>query len=265
MRAGVLVAGTLIPLLGACAATVPTHQWQGERAAITTLAGRAESIRSVRATATITLTSASNQHVTLDAAIVADNVSPTLAQESTEMRSTGLPSNALRLRIRTWKFGQAIFDLTARPEGVWLAADSGPDDAAPDDRLKSLKPEQIAQAWNLFFGDFFSRPGLRTSTDQRTRTLITSRDDEGVTTECRVDMDTLTPREYVIRDEHGKVRQTLTLARYKQLEDPPTPWPMLVIAQGDQGRVMVRFDEVEINPQLEDAVFTPPRRAVKQP
>ena len=40
---------------------------------------------------------------------------------------------------------------------------------------------------------------------------------------------------------------------------------MLVIAQGDQGRVMVRFDEVEINPELDDAVFTPPRRAVKQP
>jgi hypothetical protein len=249
MRARPLLAWVaIVPCVG-CASSVPRYQWQGEQAAITALAQRAESIRSVRATATITLTSATNQHVTLDAAIVADNV----------------PPDSLRLRIRTWKFGQAIFDLTALQGGVWLAADSGPDDATPDDRLKSLKPEQVAQAWNLFFGDFFSRPGLLASTDQSTRTFLTSRVEEGVTTECRIDMDTLTAREYVIRDEHGRVRQTLTLARYEELGDRPSPWPMLVIAQGDQGRVMVRFDEVEINPQLEDAVFTPPRRAVKQP
>lgn len=263
----VLVALIVGALLGGCAASVPSHQWRGEQAAITTLAQRAGSIRSVRATATITLTSVSNQHVTLDAAIVADNVPPTSAQGASETQPSDSPKSvpsSLRLRIRTWKFGQAIFDLTARPDGVWLAADSQ-GDAPPDRRLESLKPEQIAQAWNLFFGDFFSRPGLRTSSDPRSRTLLTVRDEDGVTTECRLDMDTLTAREYVISDDHGRVRQTLTLARYQPLGDPPTPWPMLVIARGDQGRVMVRFDEVEINPALEGGVFTPPRRAVKQP
>jgi hypothetical protein len=172
--------------------------------------------------------------------------------------------NSLRLRIRTWKFGQAIFDLTAKSDGVWLAADSQ-GDTTPDERLKSLKPEQIAQAWNLFFGDFFSRPGLRTSTDQHRRTLLASRADDGAAIDCTIDIGPLTAREYTIRDERGHVRQTLTLARYQQVGDPPIPWPMLIIAQGEQGRVVVRFDEVEINPELEEAVFTPPRRAVKQP
>jgi hypothetical protein len=261
-----LVALIVGALLGGCTPSVPSHQWRGEQAATATLAQRGGSIRSVRATATITLTSVNNQHVTLDAAIVADNAPATSAQEASDSppdRPKSAP-NALRLRIRTWKFGQAIFDLTARPDGTWLAADSQ-GDAPPDKRLESLKPEQIAQAWNLFFGDFFSRPGLRTSTDPRSRTLLAVRDEDGVTTECRLDMDTLTAREYVISDDHGRVRQTLTLARYQPLGDPPTPWPMLVIARGDQGRVMVRFDEVEINPALEDSVFTPPRRAVKQP
>src|SRR4051812_47947752 len=137
MRSGLLVAMIAAVLLSACASPVPKYRWEGEQAAVATLARRAESIRSVRGTATITLTSATNQHVTLDAAIVADN-------------DPAVP-NTLRLRIRTWKFGQAIFDLTAKPDGVWLAADSQ-GDTPPDERLKSLKPEHIAEAWNLFFG-----------------------------------------------------------------------------------------------------------------
>jgi outer membrane lipoprotein-sorting protein len=237
-------------LLAGCASSLPKYQWEGDQAAITELARRAQSIHAIRATATLVLISADNQHVTLDAAIVAENAP-----------STSAP-NCLRLRIRTWKFGQAIFDLTAKPDGIWLAADTGGGPPTNQDRLRSLKPEQIAQAWNLFFGDYFSRPGLAVGLSHENRTLTVQRKGTDAKVRCIIDMDTLTPREYSIRDLDGHVHQTLTLSRYKLIDN--TAWPMQVIARGDQGVIEVRFDDVEINPDLEDAVFTPPQRAVKQ-
>jgi outer membrane lipoprotein-sorting protein len=259
---------------GGCASSIKTYDWKGEQAAVQTLSQRAQSIHSVRATGTLVLTSADNQHVTLDAAIVAQiplrasggggRVFETGGGESA---ATGEDRTAVSLRIRTWKFGQAIFDLTAKPEGIWIASDSGRDaEPKSDDRLRSLKPETISQAWNLFFGDFFSRPGL-TYIDTPGRTFSLERHDNGTTIDCDVDRATLTARQYRITDDHGRVRQTLTLARYQELGEPPTttPWPMLIIANGDEGQVQVRFDEVEVNPELEEAVFTPPKRAVKQP
>jgi len=192
--------------------------------------------------------------VTLDAAVVA---------RAGDAEHPGQAS----LRIRTWKFGQAIFDLTAKPEGVWIASDSMPSpEPAPEksDRLKSLKPENIAQAWNLFFGDFFKRPGLE-ATDQPGRTFTVQRREGDTTVVCDIDRATLTPRKYRITDDLGHLLQTLTLARYQLAGEPPVPWPMLIIAQGPDGQVQVRLDEVEVNPDLEDAVLTPPKRAVKQP
>jgi hypothetical protein len=243
--------GVLLLLCG-CATPLPTYQWQGADAAVTTLAQKAQSIRSVRATGTLVLTSADNQHVTLDAAIVAKSGPQDHAGEAS-------------LRIRTWKFGQAIFDLTAKPEGLWLASASDkPAEPDQNDRLKALKPENIAQAWNLFFGDFFSRPGLEVI-DHPGSTFTVQRQEKGTTIACDIDRATLTARQYRITDDHGHLRQTLTMARYAPVGDPPTPWPMLITAQGDQGQVQVRFDEVEVNPDLEDAVFVPPKRAAKMP
>jgi len=249
--AGVLGASAV---LAACASSVPTYDWQGPEAALSALSQRAQSIHSIRATGTLVLTSADNQHVTLDAAVVA---------RAGDAEHPGQAS----LRIRTWKFGQAIFDLTAKPEGVWIASDSMPSpEPAPEksDRLKSLKPENIAQAWNLFFGDFFKRPGLE-ATDQPGRTFTVQRREGDTTVVCDIDRATLTPRKYRITDDLGHLLQTLTLARYQLAGEPPVPWPMLIIAQGPDGQVQVRLDEVEVNPDLEDAVLTPPKRAVKQP
>jgi hypothetical protein len=233
-------------VIAGCASSVPTHQWHGSDAAVATLAARARSIHSVRATATLILTSADNQRVTLDAAIVARS-----------------DQDGPRLRIRTWKFGQAVLDLTARPEGVWIASDANSADAQPaaNQRLQALRPEQIAQAWNLFFGDFFAKPGL-TINEQSGPAFTVTRREEDATIACDIDRATLTAREYRITDDRGQLHQTLTLARYQVVDN--ATWPMMLTAQGDQGRVEVRFDEVEINPELEDNVFVPPQRAVKQ-
>jgi hypothetical protein len=268
-------AAIVLGFLAGCAHSIKTYDWKDDQTAIQTLSQRAQSIHAVRATGTLVLTSADNQHVTLDAAIVAQQI-PLRASggggrvheaggggATSEIAATAEDRNPVSLRIRTWKFGQAIFDLTAKPEGVWIASDSDNDDK-PDDRLKSLKPETISQAWNLFFGDFFSRPGLK-YIDTPGRTFTVERRENATTIACDVDRATLTARQYRIIDDHGRLRQTLTLARYEELGQPPTPWPMLIIARGEDGQAQVRFDEVEINPELDEAVFTPPRRAVKQP
>jgi outer membrane lipoprotein-sorting protein len=253
----------------------------GTDAAVAQLSTRARSIHSLRATATLVLTSADNQHVTLDAAIVAQipPVPLTSAHSAPDTQGSSLPtsvpnsptprSSQVSLRIRTWKFGQAIFDLTAKPEGIWIASDSKPQEQAKsDDRLKSLKPQNISDTWNLFFGDFFAAAHIADDRPPREGVLTVVHRTETTTILCDIDKQTLTARQYRILDDKGNLQQTLTLARYQEFKDATgttLPWPMLVTASGNQGQVQLRFDEVELNPDLDAEVFTPPRRAVKTP
>ena len=109
MTRGLLYCILLAALIG-CAAprdSLPTFARMDEARSLQTIAERAEKTKSVTAEGLITLRDAEGQTVRLDCVIV--------------MR---LPDE---LRMRAWKFGQAVFDLTLTPQGAWLIAPEDPD------------------------------------------------------------------------------------------------------------------------------------------
>src|SRR5438105_2819264 len=96
-------------LIAGCATPerIPKYPPMPPDQALKLLADRAHVIHAVTAQGTITLTRAKGDTVRLDAAVVLDP--PT------------------RARLRAWKFGHAVFDMTLTPEGLWLVAPDDPD------------------------------------------------------------------------------------------------------------------------------------------
>ena len=63
--------------------------------------------------------------------------------------------------------------------------------------------------------------------------------------------------------DRGGTRFSLTMDRYRQFGD--AVWPTRMVAVSDGGTVEVALREVDVNPELSDAAFTPPRRAERLP
>src|SRR5215207_7588135 len=88
------------------ASPLPTYPSLDNAAALKVLAGRAEAVKSMSAQCALTLTRPDDQSVQLDGAVV--------------MEPPG------KLRLRAWKFGQAVFDLTLTPDGLWVMTPQDP-------------------------------------------------------------------------------------------------------------------------------------------
>src|SRR5690242_13070979 len=89
---------------------LPTYPRMTDAESIHMIATRSEKIKSVTSEGLITLRDSEGQTVRLDCVIV--------------MR---LPDE---LRLRAWKFGQAVFDLTLTRQGAWLIAPEDPEQRA---------------------------------------------------------------------------------------------------------------------------------------
>jgi outer membrane lipoprotein-sorting protein len=209
--------------------------------ALHTLAARAREVQSLSGEGLITLTRADGESVRLDGAIVMAPPDKT--------------------RLRAWKFGRAIFDLTVTPEGVWILA---PEDPKNKDKIMSagVSAAQLAKTWSLLSGGFFDSPNLKTET-RGDRLIVRRESPNEPTVVCEVDRRTLTPRRYTLRDDKGAQRFTMTLDRYQQFKS--TVWPTRLLATSETGKVEVDLRDVEINPDLPPGVFTAPRRAEKLP
>ena len=245
LRTTVLVLSVACGLPGCSKPWVRPYEWKDQGAALQTLAARAESVKSVQAVCGLTLSSPGGDSVNFDGAIVV---------QIDEQKKVWL-------RLRTWKFSQAVFDITVRPDGVWLLAS--------DEAMKrqsqgaaALRPEEMAAAWKFLLGSFFSEPGAEV-VDTGGPEFVVRRAEGRVQYAAVVDRATLTVREYTITAD-GSTLQTLSLSNYRELGPDATPWPMRIVATGPQGVIEVRLDDVELNASLEESVFTPPRRAVKQ-
>jgi outer membrane lipoprotein-sorting protein len=167
-----------------------------------------------------------------------------------------------RARIRAWKFGRAVFDLTVTPDGVWIVS---PDDSNRKEQIRSagVSAAKLARTWSVLSGGFFEQAGLMTQmSDGR---ILVRREASGgqPAVVCEVDRRTLTPRKYSVVDDRGATRFTLAMDRYRQFGD--AVWPMRMVAVSEGGTVEVELREAEVNPELPDAAFTPPRRAEKLP
>jgi outer membrane lipoprotein-sorting protein len=238
----VCVAAALLTAAG-CAAhkpsPLPTYHGLDDAAALRVLAERAASMKTLSAQCGLTLTRADGQSVQLDGAIAM------------------APPD--RLRLRAWKFGQAVFDLTLTPQGLWVLA---PGDEGRREKVlpASLGAAQFGREWAMLNGGFFLHADLTTSGDAKWLD-VRRRVEDGRTILCRVDRVTLTPRQYEMRDPQGGVRLRLALANYQLVSG--TPWPMKLNARSGDGRIEIRLKDVELNQELPPSAFKPPRRAEK--
>ena len=204
------------------------------------LAERAAGVKTLSAQCRLTLTRPGGESVRLDGAVV--------------MEPPG------RLRLRAWKFNQAVFDLTLTPDGLWVMT---PGDEGRREKVlpASLSAAQFGREWAVLNGGFFLEPDLAAGGDRKWLD-VRRRTGDGRSVLCRVDRATLTPRRYEMRDPAGKVRFRLALSDYEVVAG--VPWPMALAARSGDGRIDVRMKDVELNQELAPSAFRPPRRAEKR-
>ena len=236
----------LIALIGGCAKTpppesIPAYPLMDVAPSLHTLAGRAKQVHTLSGEGLITLTRPNGESVRLEAAVVMQ------------------PPQ--RTRIRAWKFGHAVFDLTVTPDGVWIVS---PDEPQRKEQIRAagVSAGQLARTWSVLSGGFFDEPGLQTqATDAQ---LLVRRETPGEpTVVCEVDRRTLTPRRYLLLDDRGRTRFSLALDQYQTFGG--VVWPTHLVARSEGGTLDIALREVDVNPDLPAAAFTPPRRAEKLP
>jgi len=184
------------------------------------------------------------------------------------------------MHLHAEKFGQAVFDLTITPAGVWLMQPPPEAPAATTAPAPTSGPfdqpgvgHRLAAMWGLLTGGLFS--GEASSTDQaidRGSSFEFRRvQSDGMTIVCQVDKRTITPSIYRLYDADGAERFTLELDKYVSID--AVAWPMKIVARqldsgadpAIAGTIEVDLATVELNAALADGAFTPPRRARKLP
>lgn len=204
------------------------------------LRSRSAAIKSISGQGTLRLSGADGQSVILDTAIALQ------------------PCEKLA-RIRAWKFGQAVFDLTVVPDGVYVVA---PRDSAQREQILkagSNASQMIHQWLALITGAIgenqVEQPGnelLLTQPRESNTTLITT-----------IDRPTITPRTYRLLDAAGKEQFSLALSEYAEVNG--IVFPRRIVAVSAEGTIRVIFNELEINSEIPATAFKPPARAEKLP
>ncbi|HZL37994.1 MAG TPA: hypothetical protein VFC78_21945 [Tepidisphaeraceae bacterium] len=231
----------LLILAGGCAhrpaENLPAYRWVDGPAALRALCARSRAVHSASAEAALTLTRPDGQSVRLNAAIVM------------------LPPSSVRMRA--WKFGQRVFDLTLTPGGLWV---EGPEDPGRRGQAMpaSLDAAKVARAWSLMSGTFFCDPATRVRDLGGSRFSV-ERITDGQRIVCEVEKATLTPRQYTLLDARGVRRFMLSLDRYELVNG--IAWPVHLDAHSDGGRIEIELKNVELNGELAPNAFVPPRRA----
>lgn len=262
-------------------ANVPSVRYENTEQAMEIAAARADAVKTISAPGLMTLRRPDGESVRFDVALARDD--------------------AGRLRLRAWKLGRAVFDLTMNDDGVYLLT---PDDPSLKQKVRSagVSARQLAETWNLFTrGDLFraeDRQDRRVSRFERwlvcevRQPAASGRasaggdggpvggraggSDGGVngaggarggggggTVRCALDTVTLVPLWYVMSDEQGRARFRLDLADYRMIGD--LPFAHRYTATSDAGEILITLRDVELNGGLPPDAFKPPRRAEKLP
>lgn len=261
-RAGVTCGCCVISsccMLSGCAVTappspLPQYQLVSGEESLRIIADRQASILSVSAQCEIVLTGPDEQRIKLDGVLLA-------APQTT---------NGPQVRLRGWKLGQAVFDLTLTDGSAWLMTPEdprAPQPAQPAVAALSGPPpvsvthpaRRIAEAF-----DFLGPAYFRTATvSQITPTLLVaspapSRLDQAT---CQIARQTLTPASFTAVDPRGT--SELSLQDYRFLAG--IPWPHQLGLSGPDGTIQVTMSEVELNGELPPTAFVPPARARRLP
>ena len=235
--------------LPSCAATLPRYSWHGAQAAARTMTQRDDRIRSFSATCRL-LFIANGGKVELSGVLIARP-----------------PSH---LRLRASKLSQTVFDLTLTPDGLFVFDKRRHKHGSRKDgsTARLLTREGLIEAASLLPG-FSPRkkwqrgPSGDSHPDGDAFSRSRPLDARGSKITCSVDKDTLTTTRFDYLDDAGTTRQSITFSDYRSYRG--VAWPIHVLGSGTAGTFEMRFDDVQINPELPARAFVPPRRAVKQP
>jgi outer membrane lipoprotein-sorting protein len=225
-----------------CATPVQTYPAMRDDDAARIISERLATIRTLSARCEVTLTNSKGDSVRLDGALAA--TSPN------------------RLRLRAWKFDQAVFDLTLTLDGLWLFMGDDTSGAIRD-KPNAISASQISQAWLMVCGGFFERNPSSIPMKARVRPILFYLKDESRTVRCQVDRRTLTPTKYSLSDSGGSNLYSVDLSDYRMING--IAWPMRIEFHSEDGVLSLRLDGVELNGEIAEGAFVPPSRAVKQP
>lgn len=225
--------------LGGCAANLPTYPAMNDADALQVIAARMDSVKSISASADIALTSAQGETVSLDGAFVAR------------------PPE--RARLRAWKFGSPVLDLTIVPDGVWAYAASREGSASTD--MTKLPAAGVSQSIELLSGAYFAR-ARAIGKDSTGATLVVvgaalGRDD----VRCEIDRATLTPRRFVLSG--GDKQMEIVLDRYSLVGE--IVWARRMEFHAPDGTIVIRLGDLELNGEVPENAFVPPGRATRLP
>lgn len=222
---------------------LPAYTWTSDPAALQELSRRAHAVKTVSAAALLTLTRPDGQGVRLDGAVVLS-----LAER--------------KVRLRAWKLGQAVFDLTSTPDGLWVEI---PKDAGHRQQIgpASISASQFARGLSIFSGEVFDGPTAEVIDHGGPRFEVRKRLGDGQTLAVEVDRLTLAVKQYRLSDAAGAIHFTLTPTDYHLFNS--IAWPTHLNAKSDGGTIDAELRDVEINGEIPAGAFIPPRGAEKAP
>jgi outer membrane lipoprotein-sorting protein len=257
---------SVLALLVGCNATpkdnVPTYSLMSVEESRQVLAKRARFTHNVSAEGRVTLINEKGDDIRLDAAVVLE-----------------LPERA---RIRAYKMGQAVFDLTMTREFVYLYAPRA--EEKTEIETTGANAGEMARWWLRQMSQFFNRTDL-TWDETPSQLKATATDSHGRTITAVVDRKRLVVREFYIPDTRGTVF-TMKLSGYRMFNNtlgfekdwpkygqitsdaiPPQEiaWPTHIEAISPRGSIIIDLRNVELNTELPQGAFDPPSRATRLP
>lgn len=239
----------IVLLLCGCAShpleKLPTVPWRSTDDALRILRDRAAAIHTLTATGDITLSRPDGNSVRMDLAMVSRR-----------------PDH---LRLRAWKLGRAVFDLTLTPAGLWMLTPEDPS-MRQKARQGGMSAARLARSWETLSGGLFARSDLSVKAASNALIIRAPMEDPlaqagGATVIARIDRRTLVPVSYEIRSPDGARRFSLRLSRYEMIDQ--IPYPMRCDATSDNGTIRIDLRDVDINTELAPRAFVPPARAEK--
>ncbi len=193
-----------------------------------------QQIQSVQAKGTITLSDTKKESVRLDGVLILQRPD--------------------KLRLRAWKLGQVVFDLTINDIAAYQYIPRNEAKSAITTSHKLLSHWQRSLLGNL-------QPDPETVTESNDQILFRNvqQDHE----EWTIDRKTLTVSQIQIEDENGERKFELQFRDYQAFNTHV--WPTLIRAIRESGVIEIKLSEIEINGQLPENAFVPPARAERLP
>lgn len=228
---------------GACAGPLPRYVWNGGQEAVEVMAARDEGVRTFSTTCRILLKS---------------------EEGTVELTGVLIGQPPSRLRLRAWKFSQTVFDITMNDDGVFVFQREQEHHRSAAAGMGRLTRGGLLEVASLLPG-FGTRSDWRFVSSSVDGSFVVTRQpgDTRTAVQCIIDKATLTTSRCTYHDESGDARQTLAFDSYRRVGD--VVWPQHVAGAGKGASFELLFDRVEINIELPERAFVPPRRAVRQP